>query len=232
MKLKIIAKCCVDSETMEENARISPDLPEPKGEGPLALVGGGLSLSEHIDELRAWPGDIWAINQTAEWCRGQGIDCYFFTVDPSDRTHRFCSGKAVVHAHCDPRTFAAADECYKTTGSIPGPSTIVAGCHLGIKAGYEKIYVFGADSSYGETSHLYRDEPVKGLIRVQCGDESFLTKLELLLQAERLAEVIRTIPDFFKNKSGGLLNALVEHGDYDVTHGCPEIHRTMYKEAS
>jgi len=226
VKLKITARCCVDASTMEEQARHSPDLPEPNGNGPLALVGGGPSLSEHLDELRTWPGDIWAINQTAPWLRANGVLCFFFTVDPSDTAANHCSGKAVVHAHCHPQTFANASECWKTAGSIPGPSTIVAGCLLGIKAGYEKIYLFGADSSYGETSHIYRNEPVQDLIQVQCGG-SFLTRLELLLQAERLAEIVRTLPDFFENRSGGFLKALCDVGDYDVTHVCRGIHERM-----
>jgi len=225
MKLKISARCCVEDSTMEENVRLSPDLPEPQGEGPLALVGGGHSLSDHIDELRTWPGDIWAINQTAGWCQEQGIDCYFFTVDPSTRTHEFCSGEGVVHAHCNPLTFQGA--VYKTTGSIPGPNTVVAGCFLGVKAGYRSIHIFGADSSYGETSHLYRNEPIDGLVEVECGGDLYLTKLELILQAERLAEVIRDLPEFFENRSGGFLSALVKHGDYDVTRVSRSIRDRM-----
>lgn len=226
MKLKITARGCVDASTMEEQTRLSPDLPEPKGTGPLALVGGGLSLSEHLDELRQWPGEVWAVNQTAHWLRANGVPCFFFTVDPSETAAGHCSGRAIVHQHCNPQTFANAGECYKTTGSIPGPSTIVAGCALGIKAGYSKIYLFGADSSYGETSHVYRNEPVKELIQVQCG-QPFLTRLELLLQAERLAEVVQTLPEFFENKSGGFLKALIDHGDYDVTHACKAIHERI-----
>lgn len=208
---------------MEEQTRLSPDLPEPKGSGPLAIVGGGSSLSEHLAELRSFPGDIWAINQTADYLRGHGIDCYFFTVDPSDTVSRYVSGKAVLHAHCHPDAFRAAGVAYKTVGSIPGPSTAVAGCLLGLKAGYDKIYLFGADSSYGKTSHVYRDEPIPGMVRVECGG-SHITKLEMILQAERLAETIRALPQFFENRSGGFLKALVEHGDYDVTHASRSVH--------
>jgi hypothetical protein len=211
---------------MEEYARLSPDLPAPVGNGPLAIVGGGPSLIDHLDELREFDGEIWAVNQTAQYLRSEGIDCYFYTVDPSDTVADFCEGKSVLHAHCSPVTFARANPCFKTTGHAPGPTSMIAGCLLGIKYGYTKIYLYGGDSSYGERTHTYRNEPVNGMIRVECGGPH-ITKIELLIQAERLAEIVKALPEFFVNRSGGLLGAMVENDDYDVTHAARDIHERM-----
>lgn len=226
MKLKITARCATPFEERQENSRISPDLPEPKGEGPLAIVGGGPSLLHTLDEIRDFPGDIWAVNQTAQYLREQGIDCFFFTLEPSKTVSRFCSGKAVLHHHCNPNTFKAAGECYKTTGAVPGPTTMVAGCYLGLKAGYDHISLYGGDSSYEGSSHVYRNVPIRDLVQVDCGGP-YLTKLEMILQAEELARVIKAFPNIFENRSGGFLKALLEHGDYDVTHAVKAIHERI-----
>ena len=50
-------------------------------EMPLAIVGGGPSVKDHLDELRAWPGHIWGVNAACTWLAKQGIGSLFFSVD-------------------------------------------------------------------------------------------------------------------------------------------------------
>ena len=51
--------------------------------GHLAVVGGGASALRQLEDLRAWKGDIWGLNQTAAWLLSEGVDCELFTVDRS-----------------------------------------------------------------------------------------------------------------------------------------------------
>ncbi len=52
---------------------------------------------------------------------------------------------------------------------------------------------------------------------VRVGGKDYRTKPEFLEQARIMSEVIRTIPTFYSERSGGLLRAMVEHGwDYEL----------------
>jgi hypothetical protein len=223
VKLNIKAVPHCGEDVLSRNAALSPAVPEPTGSGQLAVVGGGASVLDYLNELKEWPGEIWAINMTAQWLRANGIDCWFYSIDPSPDLVPMVSGKAILAEFCDPACFEAADDVRKGMGCIPGPTSAVGASYLGVKAGFSRVVFFGCDSSYGETTHVYRNEAVPDLARVSCGGESFLTKLEMILQAEQLAQVIKTFPEIYSERGGGFLHALVEHGDYDVTHVSPNI---------
>lgn len=228
MKLKINALPCVSDEERTAYRAAFPDVPEPQGSGQLAVVGGGPSIKEHLQDLRGWPGDIWAINYTAEWLRAHGIDCYCYTVDPGRLTpDPVVKGKAILADHCHPSRVKAADSVLKVTAPMPGPTSATASTLLCLRAGYDGATYFGCESGYGETTHTDRDEPPEDLVRVESGGEFFLTKLELILQAEQLSSVIRTFPDRFSERSGGFLRAMVKHGEYDVV----EMSRSLWERA-
>jgi hypothetical protein len=223
VKLIIEARASFGDEVFSRNSLSSPDVPEPTGSGPLAVVGGGASIINHIDELREWPGEIWAINGTADYLRENGIECWFYSVDPDPDLAGMVSGKAVLAKHCDPKCFQNADVAYKTTGPFAGPTSAVAATSLGLKAGFTPITFFGCESNYGEQTHAYRDEVLPNLVELDCGGEIFLTKLELILQAEQLAGVINRFPEHFSERSGGFLRAMIEHGGYAVKRVSPNI---------
>lgn len=80
----------VPDSQYEDNARINSQaglpwitMQEPH-DMPLAVVGGGPSAGRHIDELKEWPGHIWAINQGASWLShfAPKAKVWMFTVDP------------------------------------------------------------------------------------------------------------------------------------------------------
>lgn len=217
--LRIVCQCMVDADTRRNNALASPPALEPSGSGVLALVAGGPSVIAHLNTLRAWPGEIWAINHTAAWLRERGIDCWYFSADADDK---FCGegGKCILADHCGPSRFERAGELRKfaVTDDLPGPTSAVSACYVAIKAGFSHVTLFGCEGSYGATTHVDRDEPMKDMIRVQCGGETFLTKLELASQTEQLSQLVRELPNFFAEESGGFLRALVDNPVYDVTH--------------
>jgi hypothetical protein len=220
VKLVIHALPCESDEILTSNRAAFPSVPHASGSGVLAVVGGGLSTKNHIDELREWPGDVWAVNHTARWLRDHGVDCLCYTVDPSpmDKEKPSVCGKAVLADHCDPSSVDAADSVVKVTPPFPGPTSATAASLLSLKCGYDGAVFFGCESSYGETTHVDRNDDILDLVRVECGGEYFMTRPELILQAEQLASVIHAFPDRFSEKSGGFLRALINNKVYNPTH--------------
>jgi hypothetical protein len=227
--VKLTIRTCAgcEPEDLDRNRRRSPDLPPPSGGVPLAIVGGGASVLDHLDALRDWPGDVWAVNQTAAWCRDNGVSCWFYSVDPNPELAAYVSGRAVLADTCHADTFAATDGARKVTGPAPGPTSAVAAGYYAIKYDFTGATFFGCDSSYGAATHVYRDEPVADMARVECGGRAYLTKLELISQAEQIASLVRSFPAYFTAASGGFLGALLEHGDHDVTHVSRNIARQI-----
>ena len=221
MRPVIHVRNCVSEETLARNLELSPVLPEPVGSGSLAVVGGGLSARDQVDWLREWPGDIWAINGTWRWCRDHGIDATFMSIDPQEDQVELVQGveRAVLAAHTTPGAFEALKdaEVYSFRYDVPGPTSAVAASLVALKAGYDHVTYFGCEGSFGATTHTFKDEP-QGIVRVVCGGEAFLTKLEFIIQAEQIAGLVRRLPEYFSEESGGLLRALVEHEDWDMTH--------------
>lgn len=235
MKLTVVSQCCVSEEIRAHNTALSKGYPPPSGSGHLAVVGGGPSVTGHLDQLRAWPGDIWAINGAAQWCIGNSIDALLYSVDPGADLGPMCEGvsRAVFATHCDPSAYEAmrGKTVYQVSPDVPGPTSAVGATVLAIEAGYRKVTFFGCESSYTDTTHAYNCEIVDDLIRVECGGETYLTKPEFLAQAEQLANAIRAFPQFYDDLSGGLLSALIDDPDYDLVGVSRSLYETMgFKE--
>lgn len=220
--LTIHTQCHVSGETLARNIASAPDLPAPSGVGKLAVVGGGHSLKDNLEVLRAWDGDIWAVNATYDYLTAQGIDAYAYSVDPHPMTAVLFKNahKAVVAEHCDPSVFKALDgrDVYVIDGSTTGPTSAVVATVAGLQAGYDHVTFFGCEGSYGETTHLYPSYEGLDLVRLECNGNDYLTKLEFISQTEQLADVLRTFPDMYAEQSGAFLRDLIEHGDFTVTH--------------
>lgn len=180
---------------------------------PVAVVGGGPSLLGRLDELRSWPGDIWAINSMSDWLKARGIDSTLFTVDPAP----FKSGasKAILASSCHPSLFGRDVQVFDMIEANPegitgGVTTASRAPALVIRMGYPGAAFFGCDSDFGGIGHVstgvYPDEE---LLIIRANGSDYTTSADFLLQAENLATVMRTFPDFYVNKSGGLLAALL-----------------------
>lgn len=231
MKLEIKSLGCVSDEDLVRNLALAPKLPNPAGQGRLAVVGGGNSIADKIDRLRDWPGDIWAINGAWRWCAEHGIKTTFYSVDPQPDLVDLVQGvtSAVLAEHCDPGVFIAlrGQEVCTAKGSLNGPTSAVTASVVALRAGYTHVTYFGCESSYGETTHVYDTGFVPDLVKVSCNGAEYLTKMELLLQVDQLSDILRTLPATFAEESGGFLAALVAAGDYDVTHGSPSLHEAV-----
>lgn len=204
-------------------------LPTIERSGHVAVVGGGQSLADHLQEIRGWDGPIWAINQTFMFLKSQGIRATFFTADAKDQPWLEVEDgdSAIVGLHGDPKLFERLKRAHVRTYRLDddevhcGPTTASAAPHLAMLTGHKTVTFFGCESSFGEGTHVYSSEVPGDLIRVECGGASFLTKPEFLLQAEVLAAFCREIPENCAERSGGLLRALIENPEREVV-GIPK----------
>jgi hypothetical protein len=187
-------------------------------EHPVAVCGGGPSLDAHLDELRAWPGDIWAINKTADYLLDRGIDCTMFTVDGLVKSTS--ATKRLIASNCDPALFEGA-QCfglieYESDG-VPGGTTSAGRTPaLALRLGYPGVVYFGCDSSFVTRSHVDRNERLDHALIVRADGSDHLTHPELCMQAECLSEVLREFPDVFQSRSGGLLDAMTKDTQWSV----------------
>lgn len=201
-------------------------LPKHKGAGRLAVVGGGPSIKNHVDELRNWDGAVWAINGTINWCIDHGIDAWFYTADslPPSRwlydLHR--AKKAVLVPDCALEMalhFQDIGAHVELTAPIEsGPTSANAADFVSIEAGYSHITYFGCEGSFEpKSTHAFHSSEIEDWMIVDVGGELYRTKAEFISQAIMLCNTINAFPTVYAEKSGGLLNAMLRHGpDYDV----------------
>lgn len=232
MKLVLHGHCHVDWADRQRNIDHCRTLNRPKIRGPsLAVVGGGPSINRHIETLRNWRGDIWAVNGTYQWCRKHGIAAAFYSADATPDVAELAQGakRAILADVCDPSVFAACPnaEVFSFTARTPGPTSTTTTLTVGIDAGFTEITYFGSESSYEGRTHAYQDLPVPHLLKVKCGPDEYLTEPEFLVQAEVIAAAIRAAPHVFKEQSGGFLSAMVEHGEYDAIAASLAFHQSI-----
>lgn len=197
---------------------------------PLAVIGAGPSVAEHAEELRDWPGERWAVNNAHRWCREQGIAATFMTGDPGVWDWDFRQGeRALVASCCDPALIDAliAARCdiamfdYASStgaGGVWSVSTSAsAAATLGPIMGYKEVVFFGCDSCYamGRT-HVNEHVALDRWLAVVSDGATYICNPQMLIQAEGLSKIIRLFPHVLKERSGGLLGAMVRSGDYDV----------------
>lgn len=195
---------------------------------PVAVVGGGASLIAHLDELRDWPGEIWAINSMADWLAERGIDSVLFSVDPAPIASN--APRALLASCCEPAAFNRSevrvfDMCeHDADGVVGGVTTASRAPALALKLGYPGCVFFGCDSSYTDVLNLaHNDDANNERLIVRAAGKDYQTRPELLMQAENLALLIRTFPDFFVNKSEGLLAAMVQDEDWTTVAVCARL---------
>lgn len=201
-------------------------LPKHQGAGRLAVVGGGPSIRDHIDEIRSFE-TVWAVNGAINWCEDQGINAWFYTADAAPMANWTYDlsrvRRAVLTPDCSPelvehlRKHGAA---ITLTGPLQsGPTSANASDWLSIDAGYTQVVYFGCEGSFAEDkrTHAFESFPIPDWQIVEVGGAYYRTKAEFVSQSIMLANVIREFPSVFSERSGGLLRAMIEHGpDYDV----------------
>lgn len=206
------------------------------GKRRVALVAGGPSINDHVDTLKAWDGEVWAVNGAYGWCMERGIEATLLAIDPHEIVLRWARGahKAILGNTCAPEVFellkgADVRQVRLGIGAILGmSSTATSVPHLAAHAGASHVTFFGCESSFVGDSHAYQDrlneliaerlhEDRNDHIIITCGGEDYLTVPDFYRQAGELAGMIRELPWFLAEESGGLLRAMIENkGEHRV----------------
>lgn len=215
----------------EENRRLG--LPFVGTLGPvspnLAVVGGGPSVLDHVEELKAWDGDIWAVNGAMTWCHGVGIDAALFTIDPKESLFPIAeqARRAILGTSCAPSVVSAVSGPVEMfpLGDYPNGSSSASSAPMAAAArGHAHVTLFGCESSFTDRVHAYSwSDTHSSRVLVECGGSEYLTNPQLIMQAEYLAEIAREIPSFIAVRGRGFLPALIEHGDYSVSKVSTDI---------
>lgn len=209
---------------------------------PLAIVGGGPSAARSIDELKDWPGHIWGINQSATWLIAEGVKApvWLFTVDPGDCLADWVTGveRAILGASCHPKLFEALrgkdvrlfhtrnieglthDNEAPTDGAeapeikcnLMGPSSVCRTFLPAAMLGYKDVTFFGCEGSIEEKTHAYRHEHRPRQMVIRAGELDYITTPDFYITTLFLVNVMREFGRL-KEKSGGLLRAMLEYPD-------------------
>lgn len=182
----------------------------------LAVVGGSPQVIHDIEELRAWNGDIWAINHTADWLASHGIASTLFTVDPVaiDSPVR----KRLLATSCAPEMFTEDTVAFDMIETHPqgcagGTSSATRAPWLALSMGYTDVSFFGCEGSYVNNDHVDRNEQVDRQLIVRAGGCDYITRPDYYVQCQEFAKLFAEFGCVFKNRSGGLLKAMLENPD-------------------
>lgn len=162
----------------------------PAHEREVALVGGGPSLADCLDEIRALQergGEVWALNGAADYLAAQGIAPERqVVVDARPENARFlaseAAGEVLIAATCAPESFDAAgnravvfyphiagieDRVVGTVHLIGGGSTVgLLAMGLAYAQGFRRMHLFGYDSCYTDAHHAYPQPENDGEVAV------------------------------------------------------------------
>lgn len=201
-------------------------LPEHRGSGRLAIVGGGPSLSEHVEELQAWDGAVWAVNGAINWCLDHGINAWFYTADAAPLANWTYDLSRVTRAALAPDVSPELVEYLLARGAHvtltapieSGPTSVNAADFLSLRAGYRHMTYFGCEGSFSDgRTHAVESFPITDWMDVDVGGQRYRTKAEFVSQSIMLSNTLRAFPEYYAEKSGGLLRAMLDHGpEYDV----------------
>jgi hypothetical protein len=184
----------------------------------LAIVGGGPSLADNLEDLRAFDGDIWAINDTSRWLTERGIACTLFTVDAQLKSGE--ARDAILATVCEPSlvaSFTGRVLVFDTAethadGFVGGTTSATRAPAIAFHMGYTQVSFFGCEGSFEERDHVDRHEANPSQLIIRAGERTYRTTLPFLVQSQELAKLM-VFDGVFNNRSGGLFQALVEHPD-------------------
>jgi len=198
---------------------------------PLAVVGGSPQVLHDLEELRAWPGDIWAINYTAEWLLSHGIESTLFTVDPGGDPNdpgpvNSPVRKRLLATSCPPAMFTEDTLAFDMVethalGFAGGTCSATRAPFLALSMGYTDVHFFGCEGSFEGADHVDRDECARPELNevfqrrfiVRAGGRDYITRPDYYVQCIEFVRLFTEFSCVFKNRSGGLLKAMLDYPD-------------------
>lgn len=229
MKITFVGQFPIPHDELLQNiaaakGRGLPYVREAKPHGRrLAVVGGGPSIVRHLHEIRSYT-DIWAINGACGFLREHGIESTLFSVDPTELLTERVRGarRAILASRCHLRVFEALKGCdiqlfdilqdaVGERGFWGSVSSVMTVFDLAPYMGYRDADFYGCEGSYSEGTHAYMNDKdiSEYAFYVECGGQEYLTGPDLYQQTRELSKLLRFTHDRFKDKSGGLLTAMI-----------------------
>ncbi len=250
-KLRLVpSKCIVDMEGCAANvtSALTRGLPvcghSPRRRGALAIVGSAPSVRDHLDELKAWPGEIWAINGAYEFLKSEGIVPHGFVgLDPVPGLAEYVKGHTpettfFISSVCDPAVFDAlkgahvwlwhskmADIPYPPHHRIVGGGTtcMTRAPILANLLGWRDVTIYGADSSYSQGSFYayqhgtFGEDTKHERVSVVLDGTVFESEWPMIKQVSQLGAMHGVFAGQLKFKCGGLMDAFLKSPVRDVT---------------
>jgi hypothetical protein len=207
-----------------------------------AIVGGGPSLKRHLEELRAFNGAILCVNHTLDYLMKNGIEPWgvvFGEIQswkpsflennyedvwylPASQCHPdtldMVEGRKVLMWHCiqhcgEDQIIREKDPKAVMIGG--GNSVLTRAINIAFVMGFRDFHLWGCDSSFDETSHVYFNRTDEPRIEIEAAGKRFQTTQRLAMQADHLRWYTKTFGGLcgFKCHADGLF---------------PHIHRTMF----
>lgn len=221
--MKITVQGAVPRHVLEANARHCKTLklpkvvPRPIHGRCVALVGGGPSVKDHIEEIRAFD-EVWGINEVPSYLNQFGIRATLFSIDPDlMRPEAYDVDRAILAEYVSPEVFAAlkGKDVMTFDGRYGGPTSMCRAPRIALNLGFGRATFFGCEGSFSGQSHAYK-EVNRGRIVVRCGGSDYLTQPDYFMQCEVLSEFVVEHPQVFAERSGGLLGAMCRNRTWKV----------------
>lgn len=222
-RLKLEGRLDPPLDVLQANAAANAHQPKltaarsPTGR-KLAIVGGSPYIERHLEELRAWDGDVWGINRTAQWLNERGVKATLFTIDGS--FFESSVQDRILATACDPRMFVGnvlafdTSDTHPETGFAGGQASVTRAPSIALTMGYLDVSFFGCEGSFElNADHIDRHEADPMMLIIRAGDRDFLTRMDFCMFSEELAKLITAFGVVFKNRSGGLLEAMIANPD-------------------
>lgn len=213
--------------------KLSKNLGIAKIGRPCALIGGGPSLIEHLEEVRKFPGDLIACGSVHAFLLREGIEAkYAVNVEAHpDFGRRFYtpSSKRTIYllaSNSDPDTFerlrgrkvwtwnaageAPQDDFLGEIAFAGGSTATLRAWPIAYQLGYKNIHFYGVDSSLPEPEAHHADpnyEKFKSdvfMVQLEGTNKVFWTSMQFAVQGRQFAEMLQ----YFKN-----VQKVTVHGD-------------------
>lgn len=207
----------------------------PKRTGRLAIVGSGPSVLDHLDELRSWPGEIWAVNGAYRFLVDQGIHVHAFVgLDPVPGLKEYVEKRDerttfLMSSVCDPDVFdelkdadvwlwhsKQADFPYPEGSCVVGGGTtcLTRAPFLAHMVGWRDIVLFGCDSSFSEQTYCYQhgsfaEDTKNERFEVEINGRVFVTEMNMLKQVSVLGVMDTLFNGVLTFRCGGLMEAFL-----------------------
>jgi hypothetical protein len=248
-RIRATSSMAMEASTVEDNIKAAmtrnlppfwglPQVFKFKGQTPIAIVGGGPTLAQTIDELRSFR-HVMVCGSAHDHVVAQGIEPeYCVLLDPDPITCNYIRTPVptctyLVASMCDASVFeqlkhypVAVWHCaggvdpsiYNSEPAIGGGCTVtLRALSIAIILGYRHQHYFGFDSCFqGGEHHAYAAEDVAKPVDVRVSEtgRTFLASGYMLAQATQFQDALRTQGHLFEPTihGDGLIAEIMRQG--------------------